>query len=232
MDKLLYFNASGKNMTDFSALGKLSPVLTEHISRYIFQRSMATSVNRPFFKNPFRNIDGSYLKIPNTDTVKTVNANGELDPSGEYIILLNISDGDKGSTVVRNIYGRYPFVDITFDYDIVGLDKSKLAELVKNANQENSTVKSKITNELTAAEGILANDTIFLTQEQIDDIHNKLKEALSNAKNISIEKAIESSAMVAPDPVFRISLAPQVPDAAFQYSALPAPALRRKNQPC
>ena len=198
MDKLLYFNASGKNMTDFSALGKLSPVLTEHISRYIFQRSMATPVNRPFFKNPFRNIDGSYLKIPNTDTVKTVNANGELDPSGEYIILLNISDGDKGSTVVRNIYGRYPFVDITFDYDIVGLDKSKLAELVKNASQENSTVKSKIANELTTAEGILANDTIFLTQEQIDDIHNKLKEALSNAKNISIEKAIESSAMVAP----------------------------------
>ena len=111
---------------------------------------------------------------------------------------MNISDGDKGSTVVRNIYGRYPFVDITFDYDIVGLDKSKLAELVKNANQENSTIKSKITNELTTAEGILANDTIFLTQEQIDDAYNKLKEALSNAKSTSTEKAVENSSIVAP----------------------------------
>ena len=69
---------------------------------------------------------------------------------------------------------------------------------MKNASQENSTIKSKITNELTAAEGILANDTIFITQEQIDDAYNKLKEALLNAKNISIEKAVESSAMVAP----------------------------------
>ena len=104
MNKMLLFNASGENITDFSALGKLSPISTIYISRNIFQSSMATSVNRPFFKNPFRNIDGSYLKIPNTDTVKTVNANGELDPSGEYILLSNINDGDKGSTVVQNIY--------------------------------------------------------------------------------------------------------------------------------
>lgn len=202
MNKIIDVRLEGNDILDYSSLGGLSPLATDisidnEWGTPILVGGRTISVSHPFFKNPLINVDGTPLKIPDTDKIKTVNGKGELDPHGEYLLLVGVDVGDSGS-ITQVVKSGYPNFTVYFNYDIKELDKSKLAELVKNASQENSTIKSKIANELTTAEGILANDTIFLTQEQIDDIHNKLKEALSNAKNISIEKAIESSAMVAP----------------------------------
>jgi internalin A len=202
MNKIIDVRLEGNDILDYSSLGGLSPLATDisidnEWGTPILVGGRTISVSHPFFKNPLINVDGTPLKIPDTDKIKTVNGKGELDPHGEYLLLVGVDVGDSGS-ITQAVKSGYPNFTVYFNYDIKELDKSKLAELVKNASQENSTIKSKIANELTTAEGILANDTIFLTQEQIDDIHNKLKEALSNAKNISIEKAIESSAMVAP----------------------------------
>lgn len=202
MNKIIEVRLEGNGILDYSPLGGLSPLAADisinnawGISILVGERTI--SVSHPFFKNPLINVDGTPLKIPDTDKIKTVNEKGEPDPHGEYLLLVGVNVGDSGS-ITQVVKSGYPNFTVYFNYDIKELDKSKLAELVKSANQENSTVKSKITDELTAAEGILANDTIFITQEQIDDVYNKLKEALSNAKSTSTEKAVENSSMVAP----------------------------------
>lgn len=76
MNKIIDVRLEGNDILDYSSLGGLSPLATDisidnEWGTPILVGGRTISVSHPFFKNPLINVDGTPLKIPDTDKIKT-----------------------------------------------------------------------------------------------------------------------------------------------------------------
>lgn len=89
----------GAKIYDLTPLANLANVTELNIN---WQRHEVTfAKDNPVLKNPFKNIDGSTVQIADSDNIKNADADGTLNPNGDYIKLVELYG--KGSTNTKAI---------------------------------------------------------------------------------------------------------------------------------